>query len=1323
MLVDLMNEGLLAHMIGDLVSKYLLNTNRVQRSIELCNEHLFLLNKTELKNTNELVTSCKRSAYLYMTRGYFYIKNYANALKWGQKFLDSSRESGRRILEGSAMFSLAALNNFQCNYNEAKELCAKALSIVKETGEKELEALCYKAQGHNLKSLGEYVEAKEYLEKGIEFAKEVGDWYTEATCCSFLGDTYKCLCEYVKAKIHYEKALAVAEGRGDRKLEARCYKGLGHTFQSLCEYVKAKESFENALVIAGENGDKELEAICYRDLGDTFQSLCEYVKAQESFEKALVIAGKNGNKELEATCYERLGDTFQSLCEYVKAKESFENALVIAGENGDKKLEAACYERLGDTFQSLCEYAKAKESFDNALVIARENGDKELEAICYRDLGDTFQSLCEYVKAEESFENALVIAGENGDKKLQAACYERLGNTFHSLCQYVKAKESFENALAIAEKNGYRELEALCYGELGQTFRSLYEYAKAKESLEKALVIAKENGNKKLTAQCYRGLGGTFMSLNEYVKAKESLEKALVIAKENGNKNQTALCYRELGETFKSLCEYVKAKQSFENALEIAEKNGYREVEAECYHRLGNTISLLRDYVNAKEYYEKSLAIARKIGYKKLEAECYEALGHNCFRLREYVKSIENYEKGHAIAEEIGDRQLEVLFCIILGNAFRSEGKHFEAKEYFEKSLAIAKKSEDWYLELRVLIYSNLEGFETIGEDIRTKEYNETLCAIAEEMASRKTEAACFGNQRATYEFLRSDVKAKGYDETDEAKVYTKLAFRFMSHRNYTEAAEYFNKALALYRQIGDIEQEALTHRCISRCLFLAGNITELKSFLQTSINKSERIRNSLQDHDQFKVSFLEHFVDSYRELSQLLCGTGNPYEGIYIEEFGRARALADLMSAQYSVAKPMSVDLQKWVGLERILEKESNCACLYTSYYDGSIMLWVLTGNNPCIYHQHKHVADYFEGKNSVDDVFCGEIYRKVRCLASERCEDRSWFPSNAYPDKVCESSQEKSLAASRLTFSSEVDEDEEQPISTLADVYKMMIAPVASLLDKPEIIIVPDRLFFKVPFAALKNESGNYLSENIRIRIVPSLTTLQVIQDSPTDYHSQTGALIVGNPDVGEVLYKGNLCQVSRLPFAGEEAEMIGKLLDAQPLLGKRATKEAVLNNIKSVSLIHFACHGDAERGEIVLAPPTLTDRKPQEDDYLLRMADISQVQLRAKLVVLSCCHSAEGQINAEGVVGIARAFIGSGARSVLAALWAIDDKATKQLMSRFYEHLAHGESASESLHQAMKWMRANGFSEVERWAPFMLIGDNVTLDVHKLRLVETD
>ena len=100
----------------------------------------------------------------------------------------------------------------------------------------------------------------------------------------------------------------------------------------------------------------------------------------------------------------------------------------------------------------------------------------------------------------------------------------------------------------------------------------------------------------------------------------------------------------------------------------------------------------------------------------------------------------------------------------------------------------------------------------------------------------------------------------------------------------------------------------------------------------------------------------------------------------------------------------------------------------------------------------------------------------------------------------------------------------------------------------------------------------------------------------------------------------------------------------------------------------------------------------------------------------MVLSCCHTGQGQIRVEGVVGIARAFLGSGARSVMVALWAVEDSATEQFMNSFYDHLVNGESASESLHQAMKWMRANGYSDVRQWAPFILIGDNVKFDFGK-------
>ena len=160
------------------------------------------------------------------------------------------------------------------------------------------------------------------------------------------------------------------------------------------------------------------------------------------------------------------------------------------------------------------------------------------------------------------------------------------------------------------------------------------------------------------------------------------------------------------------------------------------------------------------------------------------------------------------------------------------------------------------------------------------------------------------------------------------------------------------------------------------------------------------------------------------------------------------------------------------------------------------------------------------------------------------ESYEDRSLFFSKVGEPKH-ETSKEGSSAAFRLVETEE--EEDLQPVPTLAECYQMIIAPVANFLDEPEIVIVPDRALYKVPFAALKDESETYLSQTYRIRIVPSLSTLGLIQDSPADYHSQTGALIVGDPDVGDVLYKGRTQKLCRLPFARKEAVIIAELLGA--------------------------------------------------------------------------------------------------------------------------------------------------------------------------------
>ena len=862
-----------------------------------------------------------------------------------------------------------------------------------------------------------------------------------------------------------------------------------------------------------------------------------------------------------------------------------------------------------------------------------------------------------------------------------AELYKRQRNV-EFLDNHVKAKEHYEKALAIAGKIGDREAEAICHADLGGIFESLGEHAKAKEHYEKALAIAGKIGHRRTEAKCYTDLGGIFETLGEHAKAKEYCEKALSIAGKIGNRKGEAACYAALGIIFLNLGEYVKAKEHCEKALSIAGKIGDRETEARCYVTLGIIFQNLSENVKAKEYCEKALSIAGKIGNRKGEAACYAALGIIFLNLGEYVKAKEHCEKALAIAGKIGDRRIEAKCYSRLGCISLRLDERVKAKEYYEKGLAIAGKTGERRTEAEC--YSGIGILSlSLGEHVKAKEHCEKALAIAEKIGDRETEALCHG----------------------------KLGKIFLYLSEYVKAKECFEKDLEWSRKHGIKEDESLCCLLLSICMFKLGNICEGKSNIFASINEREILRG-LQVQDKYKISYFDHVVSYYRVASHLLSKSSFLHEAFYLEEYGRARALADLMAAQYSVQNEIPVTPQRWDDIESIVKKECNCTCLYISYCKQWITFWVLKAESPLLFRQI-NVNDFFVGKGSVSrvaDLLSREIYREVLCLAPEQCEDRSWLPSDTYS----EYGRERPLE--------EDDEDQsQQPERTPAFVYKMIIAPVADLLDKPEIIIVPDRLFYKVPFAALEEESRKCLSESFRIHIVPSLTTLKLIQDSPADYHSQTGVLVVGDPDVGEVLYNGILRRISRLPFASEKAKMIGKLFGTEPLVGKQATKQAVLQNIHSVSLIHFACHGNAERGEIVLAPPPLTDRRPQEEDYLLTMENISQVQLRAKLVVLSCCHSAKGHISAEGVVGIARAFLGSGARSVLAALWAIEDEATEQFMSRFYENLVRGDSASESLQQAMNWMRENGFAKITQWAPFMLIGDNVTLDVHKLRLTE--
>ena len=315
-----------------------------------------------------------------------------------------------------------------------------------------------------------------------------------------------------------------------------------------------------------------------------------------------------------------------------------------------------------------------------------------------------------------------------------------------------------------------------------------------------------------------------------------------------------------------------------------------------------------------------------------------------------------------------------------------------------------------------------------------------------------------------------------------------------------------------------------------------------------------------------------------------------------------------------------------------------------------------------------------------------------KIEAEVEVRCEDRTFGEL----DNECASSRE---------LCEEVEKSCQSSGNPFRPIYDAVIAPIVDLFGSQfdELVIVSDGALCFTPWAAIV--------ESIRIRTVPSLISYQLISSVPEGHHKKTGALLVGNPCLNELEKP-----LPDLPCAQEEVEMIASILNTRPLTGREATKAEVIKRMSSVGLIHIAAHGNKRTGEIALSPNLgWTSKFPQEKDFILKMSDVQAANLRARLVVLSCCHSGRGRIlKGEGVVGIARAFLAAGARSVLISLWAIDDEATMVFMKSFYQHLRDGKTASAAVHQTMKSLReSEKFSEMRHWAPFQLIGDDVKIE----------
>ncbi len=299
-------------------------------------------------------------------------------------------------------------------------------------------------------------------------------------------------------------------------------------------------------------------------------------------------------------------------------------------------------------------------------------------------------------------------------------------------------------------------------------------------------------------------------------------------------------------------------------------------------------------------------------------------------------------------------------------------------------------------------------------------------------------------------------------------------------------------------------------------------------------------------------------------------------------------------------------------------------------------------------------------------------------------------------------------------------------------------VLGPVADRLGDRRLVIVPDGALQYVPFAALPTPSLTSLPESPaawfsaplvaghEISVQPSISTLDVLRrewarrQGPTKFLALWADPVFGRRDQRLGTREDPGAQIdsrgegfARLNHSAAEAAAITALKPgARTFIGFEAARHT-LNEAGGYGFLHFATHGviDTEHPELSGLALSLRDRRGDQQDGFLRLHDIHNLELNAELVVLSACRTALGkEIRGEGLMSLTRGFLHAGARRVVASLWNVDDRATAELMERFYRQLLREDRPpAYALRQAQLAMATErAWRSPFYWAGFVLQGE---------------
>ncbi len=1124
----------------------------------------------------------------------------------------------------------------------------QALEFYRAASNRDGEANALHALGrvHDNLNLGD--KALEFFNQALVIRRETKNRSGEAAALVSIASIYNNRGERQKAMETYQQALAIRQELKDRRGEASTLQSLGLVYRGLNQRAKALEFFEKALAIRRELKDRRGEAGSLAEIGAMSRQMGQFDRAFESYNLALPIFQSLEDKRGEAVTLNSIGVLFLSQGKRKDAIPYFERALDIQHTLGAKRQEATTLSNMGAAFDEMGERPRALEHYNRALAISREINDQPGVARTLHGIGEVYTSMGENRRAMEYFQQAQPLLRATGGPGGEANVLFSLGKINSEMGNRQLALDYYQQALERWREANFASGQASALASIGLLYNSLGERNLALGYLNQGLEMWRKMKNPLEEANLLTFLGVVSHNLDEREKALDYLEQALKLAKED--RGITAMALNSSAIIHRDMEEYPKALDELGRALPLARAIGDRGLEADTLHNIGWVRRAMKELPAARENLTRSLEMYRGIGNRSSEGATLFALAH-----------VEND------AAELNTARTRIEAAIDIAERLRAGLGSTELRaSYF----ASVQKYYDLYIEIL--------------------------------MRQHEQQTAQNGRKTPT-EIAESGLSAAALKVSERARARGLLDLLTESNANIRQGVD--EKLIERERDL----QQLLNAKADRQIQLRIANapkekLDEIAKELQTLSAEFEQVQTRIRSGSPRYAALTQPQTLNLKEIQSLLDADTMLLEYFLGDDSSYLWAVTPTTLRSYKLPKRADINEAARRVYELLIARNQSEA-------------------NETDAQQRRRVAqadaEFAAASRNLSRMIlspvAGQLGKKRLVIVAQGA--LQYVPFGALPLPVTRGLEDRETG--RKITTRPVARSPRRPVPLIAD-HEIINLPSASTLAvlrretegrKPAekmLAVFADPVFDaedeRIPKINIKPDGLDKTGSPDKTKPASDQST------SPQASAEQTRRLKYINEQFGQA-------RIPRLPFTRQEAEQILSLVpeaerkSALDFSANRATVAAA--DLSQYRIIHFATHGllNSQQPALSSIVLSLVNEKGQIQEGFLRSHEIYNLNLPAEVVVLSACETGLGkEIKGEGLVGLTRGFMYAGSPRVVVSLWSVNDRATANLMTRFYRKMLKDNLRPAAALRAAQIEMLNNrqWNEPYFWAAFALQGE---------------